>query len=104
MVAERVIDLKKGLTEEVLSRSISITTFGTDMLVPWIKARVQRRHGRLEGILQDFQRTYVAGTRENQELSLHFRDPEALREALNTYLTKSSSWQIKQQEAGPQTR
>jgi hypothetical protein len=44
--------------------------------------------------LEDFQRTYVAGTRENQELSLHFRDAETLREALSTYLSKSSSWEV----------
>jgi ATP-dependent exoDNAse (exonuclease V) alpha subunit len=101
MVAERVIDLKKGLTEEVsvLLDKYNFFRYGYVGTVDKSQgATAPRAVGR---DLQDFQRTYVAGTRENQELSLHFRDPAALREALNTYLTKSSSWEIKQEEAGP---
>jgi len=100
MICDRVIDLKKGETVKtgVPLGKYNYFRYGYVGTVDKSQgATAPRAVGR---DLQDFQRTYVAGTRENQELSLHFRDPEALREALNTYLSKSSSWELNQREMG----
>jgi conjugative relaxase-like TrwC/TraI family protein len=109
IVADRVIDLKKGLTEEIEVTLDKYNYFRYGYVCTVDKSQGATAPRAVGRDLQDFQRTYVAGTRENQELSLHFRDPEALREALNTYLTKSSSWEVertraatdKEQETGP---
>jgi conjugative relaxase-like TrwC/TraI family protein len=100
MVVDKVIDLKEGLTEEVAVPLDKYNYFRYGYVGTVDKSQGATAPRAVGRDLQDFQRTYVAGTRENQELSLHFRDPEALREALNTYLTKSSSWAIKRDEAG----
>jgi len=102
MVVDLVIDLRKGLTEEVIVPLETYNYFRYGYVGTVDKSQGATAPRAVGRDLEDFQRTYVAGTRENQELSLHFRDTEALREALNTYLTKSSSWEIKQAEAGPQ--
>ncbi len=99
MVVERIIDLKKGETEETHVPLDKYNYFRYGYVGTVDKSQGATAPRAVGRDFQDFQRTYVAGTRENQELSLHFRDPEALREALNTYLTKSSSWEIKQSEA-----
>ena len=99
MVVDRVIDLKQGITDEVQVPLDTYNYFRYGYVGTVDKSQGATAPRAVGRDLQDFQRTYVAGTRENQELSLHFRDPEALREALNTYLAKSSSWEIKQQEA-----
>jgi ATP-dependent exoDNAse (exonuclease V) alpha subunit len=94
ITADRVIDLKKGHTEEVRIPLDKYNYFRYGYVGTVDKSQGATAPRAVGRDLTDFQRTYVAGTRENQELSLHFRDPEALREALNTYLSKTSSWEI----------
>jgi conjugative relaxase-like TrwC/TraI family protein len=96
MVADRVIDLKKGFTEEITVPLDKYNYYRYGYVGTVDKSQGATAPRAVGRDLQDFQRTYVAGTRENQELSLHFRDPESLRKALNTYLTKTSSWEIQQ--------
>jgi ATP-dependent exoDNAse (exonuclease V) alpha subunit len=93
MVVDRIIDLKKGETEEIRVPLDKYNYFRYGYVGTVDKSQGATAPRAVGRDLEDFQRTYVAGTRENQELSLHFKDPEALREALNTYLTKSSSWE-----------
>jgi len=100
MTVDRVIDLKKGIAEEINVPLDKYNYFRYGYVGTVDKSQGATAPRAVGRDLQDFQRTYVAGTRENQELSLHFRDPEALRDALNTYLTKSSSWEINRLETG----
>jgi hypothetical protein len=99
MVVDRVKDLKKGEFEkiEVLLDKYNYFRYGYVGTVD--KSQGATAPKAVARDLMDFQRTYVAGTRENQALSLHFEDPEALRKALNTYLSKSSSWHVNQEKA-----
>ncbi len=99
MVADRIIDLKKGETEEVHIPLDKYDYFRYGYVGTVDKSQGATAPRAVGRDLEDFQRTYVAGTRENQELSLHFRDVDSLRKALNTYLAKSSSWQISQERA-----
>ena len=94
MLVDRIIDLKQGATEEIRVPLDKYNYFRYGYVGTVDKSQGTTAPRAVGRDLEDFQRTYVAGTRENQELSLHFKDPEALREALNTYLTKSSSWEI----------
>ncbi len=100
MVADRVIDLKKRITEEIHVPLDKYNYFRYGYVGTVDKSQGATAPRAVGRDLEDFQRTYVAGTRENQELSLHFRDPEALREALNTYLSKSSSWEVTKARGG----
>jgi len=100
MTVDRVIDLKQGITEAINVPLDKYNYFRYGYVGTVDKSQGATAPRAVGRDLQDFQRTYVAGTRENQELSLHFRDPEALRDALNTYLSKSSSWEINQSELG----
>ena len=101
LVVDRVIDLKKGISEEIAVPLDKYNYFRYGYVCTVDKSQGATAPRAVGRDLQDFHRTYVAGTRENQELSLHFRDPDALREALNTYLTKSSSWEVSRRN--PQT-
>jgi len=94
MVADRIIDVKKGITEEIRVPLDKYNYFRYGYVGTVDKSQGATAPRAVGRDLEDFQRTYVAGTRENQELSLHFRDAETLREALNTYLSKSSSWEV----------
>jgi conjugative relaxase-like TrwC/TraI family protein len=98
MIVDRVIDLKKGETERIGVPLYKYNYFRYGYVGTVDKSQGATAPRAVGRDLQDFQRTYVAGTRENQELSLHFRDPDALREALSTYLQKSSSWAIENPE------
>jgi hypothetical protein len=98
MIVDRVIDLKKGETEQIGVPLYKYNYFRYGYVGTVDKSQGATAPRAVGRDLQDFQRTYVAGTRENQELSLHFRDPDALREALSTYLHKSSSWAIENPE------
>jgi len=94
MEADRIIDVKKGITEEIRVPLDKYNYFRYGYVGTVDKSQGATAPRAVGRDLEDFQRTYVAGTRENQELSLHFRDAETLREALNTYLSKSSSWEV----------
>ena len=102
MVVDRIIDFKKGETEEIHVPLDKYNYFRYGYVGTVDKSQGATAPRAVGRDLEDFQRTYVAGTRENQELSLHFRDTDSLREALNTYLTKSSSWEIKKSQEGLQ--
>lgn len=94
METDRIIDVKKGTAEEIRVPLDKYNYFRYGYVGTVDKSQGATAPRAVGRDLEDFQRTYVAGTRENQELSLHFRDAETLREALNTYLSKSSSWEV----------
>ncbi|MHB8843330.1 MAG: MobF family relaxase [Nitrospirota bacterium] len=98
MIVDRIIDLKKGETDQIGIPLYKYNYFRYGYVGTVDKSQGATAPRAVGRDLQDFQRTYVAGTRENQELSLHFKDPESLRDALNTYLQKSSSWAIESPE------
>ena len=100
MVVDRIVDLKKGETEEVRIPLDKYNYFRYGYVGTVDKSQGATAPRAVGKDLSDFQRTYVAGTRENQELSLHFKDVTSLREALNNYLTKSSTWEIKRSGVG----
>ncbi len=99
MVVDRVKDLKKGEFEKIVVPLDKYDYFRYGYVGTVDKSQGATAPKAVARDLVDFQRTYVAGTRENQSLSLHFESPEALRKALNTYLTKSSSWHVNQEKA-----